>query len=668
MPAYSRPGTYVNITQAPIATNAGAIPGQPVAAFVADYNAGPTVPTFVTSWQQFMLLYGGFTTKSTSYLPFAVYQYFANGGTGCYVLRCPNTDAVQASLSLANVAGGTVQAPSAAPTVTPTTGTGTVAAGTYSVVVTYTDAQGETLPSPATSATLSAQGELVVTSPPAQAGTTGYYVYVSQVGTTTPLYRQQAAGSPTAVGTPYTLSTPPTTTGAQAPTVSTAAGTSMVVSALNPGAFGNTIYINVTPTSGSSTTLFNLQVYQGGTSPSYLVESWNGISLNPASNRYAPALVNSTSAGSSYIRLSGYPTAATYVSGTSDPYTTSAPLALNTAPGSSQPAVVADTPGSDGSTPMNIFDVLSGTSVPSVAWNQGTLATLNDQMLNLNLPDANNSGTAGTVNYTVLNEVIAWAESVGNVFVVIDGPFGGGNLSSAGVTSLYTNMTQGTQGSIINSSSVAAIYGPWISIADPSSSANGATKWLPPAGAVLGVWCQNDINNTVAQSPAGITATIVASQLEAYFSPTDLANLESGQINPIRLIAGSGFCLFGALTTAAAYPSRYINISRALMKISHDVVYLTNFAIFQNNTPVLWNDLKTVLTNYLVQEMQAGLLAGTTPSTAFQVVCDATVNTPATIQAGIVNASVAVALASPAEFVVINLSQMASGATTSVSS
>ena len=101
------------------------------------------------------------------------------------------------------------------------------------------------------------------------------------------------------------------------------------------------------------------------------------------------------------------------------------------------------------------------------------------------------------------------------------------------------------------------------------------------------------------------------------------------------------------------------------MKIAHDMVYLTNFAIFQNNTPQLWQAIATVLTNYLVQQMQSGLLSGSTPGDAFLVVCDDTVNTPATIQAGIVNASVAVAVAAPAEFVVINLSQMVSGATTS---
>jgi uncharacterized protein len=662
MPAYSRPGVFVNTTQAPIATNAGSIPGQPVACFVAQYNAGPTLSTFVTSWQEFTLLYGGFVTGSASYLSFAVYQYFANGGTGCYILRLPNSDAIQAAMTLADVTGSNLTAPTI-PTVTPTTGTGTLAAGTYKVEVTYVDAVGETTPSPSQTVVLASTGEIVITSPSAETGATGYYAYVTAAAGST-YFRQQTVGSPTAIGTNYTISTTVNLSGANPPTQNTTGTASMTVSALNPGVFGNTIYINVTATSGTSTTLFNLAVYQGGTSPSFLVESWNGVSLNPSSARYAPAIVNSSSSGSSYIRLSNYPTAATYVSGTSDPHVTTAPLALNTAAGPSQPAVVSSIPGSDGTTPMDVFDVLSGTSVPNVPWNQGTLATLNDQMLNINLPDAS---AGGTVNFTVLNEIIAWAESVGQVFVVIDGPYGGGNLSSSGVAALYTNMTQGTMGSIVNSAQVAAIYGPWISVADPSSSANGATKWLPPGGAILGVWCQNDIKNTVAKAPAGITATVVAASLEAYFSPTDLANLESAQVNPIRLISGSGFCIFGVLTTAAAYPARYINISRALMKIAHDVVYLTNFAIFENNTPVLWNDISTVLTNYLIQEMQAGLLAGSTPSTAFQVVCDGTVNTPATIQAGIVNASVAVALASPAEFVVINLSQMQSGATTAIS-
>ena len=181
-------------------------------------------------------------------------------------------------------------------------------------------------------------------------------------------------------------------------------------------------------------------------------------------------------------------------------------------------------------------------------------------------------------------------------------------------------------------------------------------------------YLENLVQNNVAQSPAGTTAVLSAVALEAYFTGTDLANLESAQINPIKSVPNSGFCVYGVLTTAPGYPNRYINISRTLMKIQHDLQFLTAFAVFQNNNSVLWQNVATVITNYLTQEMQDGLLAGTTPADSFNVICDSTVNTPTTIAAGIINAQVAVAVSAPAEFVVITLSQMATGATTTISS
>lgn len=108
-------------------------------------------------------------------------------------------------------------APAAAPgTSTAATG-GTVAAGTYKAVVTYTDANGESLPSPSASVTASGgTSTITVNSPPAQAGATGWYAYVTQVGASV-YTRQQAAGSPTAIGTNLTLTAPPSSSGAQPP-------------------------------------------------------------------------------------------------------------------------------------------------------------------------------------------------------------------------------------------------------------------------------------------------------------------------------------------------------------------------------------------------------------------------------------------------------------------
>jgi uncharacterized protein len=671
--AYSFPGVYVNQVPAPVSVSAGNIPGEAVAAFAANYNAGPTVPVFITSWQAFQQLYGGFKSGSTSYLPYAVYQYFANGGTGCFILRVPNSDAIQGSLTVAQVAGGGDIAAPVAPTVNTATTGGTVLAGTYQVVVTYTNAQGETTASPATPITTTGStSTITITSPATETNATGWNAYVSQAGgTAAAATRQQAAGSPTNIGTNYVLTAPPTSTGPVQPAGNTAGSgpASMTVTALYPGAWSNNIFISISPANGTHTSLFTLQVYQGGSGASNLVESWQAVSLNPTSPRYAPTMINSTTSGSKFIKISNFPSAATYVAGTTDPYSLTTPVALGTVTGAGQPGIIASIPGADGSTPIDLYGALSATASVTTTWIQGSLAQLSNQILSVNLPDSSGvQGANPAINYTLLNNVLSWGATAGNVYLVIDGQFNGGLASSSAVTAALTTMTSGTAGSTVNQNANAAIYGPWLSITDPASGTTGATRWVPPGGAVLGVWAQNDTQFNVAQTPAGTQATIQAVALEAYFNPTDLGNLEASQINPIKVVPNTGFCIFGGLTTAAGYPSKYININRALMKIQHDLQFITAFSVFQNNTSTLWSQVSTAITNYLQTEMQAGLLAGNVPSNSFQVICDSSVNTPTTIAAGQVNATVAVALAAPAEFVVINLTQMASGATTTISS
>jgi hypothetical protein len=113
----------------------------------------------------------------------------------------------------------------AAPTVTPTGSGGTVTAGVYKAAVTYVNANGETVASSTTTAaSLTSGQDLVITSPAAVTGATGWYAYVSQAGGST-LTRQQAVGSPTAIGTNLTLTTTPTSSGANPPAANTSAPT-----------------------------------------------------------------------------------------------------------------------------------------------------------------------------------------------------------------------------------------------------------------------------------------------------------------------------------------------------------------------------------------------------------------------------------------------------------
>lgn len=523
--AYPRPGAYINETLSPLQQSGNNLPGQAVAAFAAAYNIGPVIPTFCQSFQSFTNLYGNFAAAgtgpagSTMPLHYAVYTYFANGGTGCYVLRCANTDAVAATLALQDVGSATV--------------------------FTAHAAQGS-----------SGQG-------------------IAQVQ--------------------------------------------------SPGAWGNSIYIEIVAVTSTGSAHVNFNVYYGGTTAGFLVESFLNVSTNPADPRYIVSIVNSPISGSNYVQLTG---GLTYVPGTTD-FAIITPTAL--------------TSGSDGSSAPTL-----GTVVPSLFDQYCQL-----QILDMNLP--------GDLVGNDVNAIVTWAAGREDVFVIADGPVPNFPETSASVVSAYTSQLSG--GSAIARSSFVAVFAPYILIQDPASSNPGATRYVAPSGSILGMLASVDNLVGPQQMPAGTSyGQISALDLEVRFSTTDLNTLFPLNVNAIKLVPGTGFCVFGARTLLQGYPSMFIPIRRTLMKIEHDCTTLVQFAMFEPNTPSLWANVTTVLTNYLNQQTSAGLLGTSDPTTAYSVICNSTNNTAASAQAGYLSVQVAVALGSPVEIVIINISLLQTGA------
>ncbi|MDQ1531607.1 MAG: uncharacterized protein QOE37_1712 [Microbacteriaceae bacterium] len=84
MPTYLSPGVYVQEIEAGTRPIEGV--GTAVAAFVGVAPMGPeNTPTLVSNWTQFVDTFGGLAAGS--YLGYAVYGYFNNGGGNCYVVR-----------------------------------------------------------------------------------------------------------------------------------------------------------------------------------------------------------------------------------------------------------------------------------------------------------------------------------------------------------------------------------------------------------------------------------------------------------------------------------------------------------------------------------------------------------------------------------------------------
>lgn len=640
------PGVIVNVSQTPLAVSPETS-GAGLAAFCLPYNIGPTTPVQVSSFEQFANLFGTFAQSNGSFLHHSVYQYFNNGGSSCLVCRVPNTDAVAATLALADLG---LQAP-ATPSPTFATTGGTVAAGVYKVEQTYVTASGETLPSSfATVTTTGSTATISIPSPAAAAGATGWYAYVTQVGGST-YTRQQTAGSPTNIGTALTITAPPTSSGLAPPVTSAATTNVITVKANSVGAWGNGVQVALTSANGlasggtpASGPRFNLLVYANGNTSSP-AETFPSVSVNPNDSRSLAAVVNSPFAGSKFITVTVTMPTGGYVQGVTDPAFVSATSLAS---------------GADGST------IPSSTSTPTLSASvAAAFNMLQNQIVYLNLPGLTVAGSPQTPDVTTINALLAWADSRGNTMLVIDGPNPNPPLTSAQVAANYIALVSGT--AVLSSDANGGVYAPYMYVLDPSSSVQGSMRYVPPGGAMLAVWDRAQQLYGIQQAPAGTWATVNTQSLETLFTQADQAALNAAQINPIIAIPNVGFAVFGARTLNVGMPDRYINVQRTIIQVTSDLNAIILPFTFQNNDATLWANVTAALTTYLTQQMQAGVLAGSTPAQAFNVLCDATNNTPTTATSGFVYATVGIAVSSPAEFFVISLQLLSGSSTTSTS-
>lgn len=409
-------------------------------------------------------------------------------------------------------------------------------------------------------------------------------------------------------------------------TQTTPAGT-LKVDATSPGTWSSAstsptrVFVTVVPSTDASR--FDLTI-EAGTGGGLLArETFVDLTLDPADSRNAVAIVNSPTVGSKYVKLT---TLGTWTAANNNPATTAtAPLVG----------------GSD------------GTGSPDLVAAAQKLAAI-DSVLTLNLP--------GVTSGANLTDVINWAAPRTNIFVVVDGPKPSATDTATEVTAAMTTFV-GT----LPKSSYAAVYAPWLYLADPASSVPGAMRLTAPGGAVVGQYVFTDASRGIHKAPAGIdTGLKSVLGVHSQFTEAQLDTLNQAGVNVIRQVTGAGFCIMGARTQNTRMPDRYVNVRRALISLSKSLRDITRFAIFEPNNAALWGQIEVVVEQFLIGQMQSGLLKGSIPDTAFFVKCDAENNLPSTQNAGIVNVEVGVAVNSPAEFVIIRIGQYDGGASTEI--
>lgn len=418
--------------------------------------------------------------------------------------------------------------------------------------------------------------------------------------------------------------------GATPPIIGSAPRTTLTVKAINPGKWGNALAVGITD--AIDQTRFNLLVFNGTTQ----VERWADLTMDPTDSRYVAAIINNPKRGSKYFTVVD-----------SDLVTANAVTLVNARPavtGTGSPVTLI---------PVALTGGQDATGAPSTGAYATALSAVDavDVPVNLNLP--------GITDETLINQALVYCANRGDAFLVVDGTTGG----QADVTS------QATQTGLYNDTSYGSLpYFPRVVVADPAAAAQGATRVVPVGGAVMGYYAQNDAAIGVQKAPAGLTARIPnAIGLEVVLSNDDLATLNNGVANAIRSIPGRGVVIMGARTlTTTGKDDRYVNVRRTLIYVKAMLGQLTGFALFEDNDYLLWQQLFNTCEHFLLQFWQNRGLAGTSPGEAFYIICDSTNNTETSIEQGVVNVEIGLALQRPAEFVVITLNQFQGTGTTDI--
>ena len=208
----------------------------------------------------------------------------------------------------------------------------------------------------------------------------------------------------------------------------------------------------------------------------------------------------------------------------------------------------------------------------------------------------------------------------------------------------------------------AAAYFPRTRVPDPLDGFR--LRALPPSGAMAGLMARTDAQRGVWKAPAGTEAALRnVAQLEYR-----LTDAENGVLNPLGLnclrtkpvygtIAWGARTLDGADVAASQW--KYLPVRRLANMIEESLLRGTQWAVFQPNDETLWGQLRTNVQSFMQGLFRQGAFQGTTPATAFLVKCDSQTTTQDDIDRGRVNLLVGFAPLKPAEFVIIQIQQLA---------
>ncbi len=236
-------------------------------------------------------------------------------------------------------------------------------------------------------------------------------------------------------------------------------------------------------------------------------------------------------------------------------------------------------------------------------------------------------------------------------FMIVDPP----QASTRDTVAAWTVAATGT-------SRNAAVYWPRILASDPLEQFR--VRSMPASGAIAGVAARTDAERGVWKAPAGTEASLRGTQGLAY-TLTDMENgpLNKVAVNALRTFPAFGSVVWGARTRAGSDDTpddyKYVPVRRLALYLEESLYRGTQWVVFEPNAEPLWAQIRLNVGAFMNNLFRQGAFKGTTPAQAYLVRCDATTTTQNDIDLGIVRIVVGFAPLKPAEFVILQIQQLA---------
>ncbi|HEY2475792.1 MAG TPA: phage tail sheath C-terminal domain-containing protein [Candidatus Cybelea sp.] len=413
-------------------------------------------------------------------------------------------------------------------------------------------------------------------------------------------------------------------------------GGALTLAAASPGSWGNnlTAVVDLKTRDTTNKNLFNVQVNEVDPTTKQTVnsETFFNLSTSPQASTYVASYL---ATNSQLVVVNG---------------------AVKSAPAAGTYTATAGS-GNDGPpvTEAQIFDA------NLQANKQGIYALDKTDIFNILVIPPYKSPMANTDIVSLIENCAAYCQ-LRRAFLLVDPPDTWDNPNPSLALTEFIENDLGTFHSASDAPSYAAIFFP--RLLKPNPMMANQVQVFPSSGTLAGIFARTDGQRGVWKAPAGIDATLAG--VTGLTVP--LNDGENGLFNPLGINCLRTFPIIGSIVWGSrtldgadvmSSDYKYVPIRRFVLFLEESLYRGTQWCVFEPNAEPLWSQIRLDVGSFMQTLFLQGAFAGSSASQAYFVKCDNETTTPTDVNNGIVNIVVGFAPLKPAEFVVLEIQQMA---------